>query len=82
MESESKTDKLLSKLAWGFSFFCVVGSICNVYKLWYSFLIWSICNVYFIFHNFMRKEYAQGTLFVVYLFISIWGLISWLEWFN
>jgi len=78
MEGESKRDKVLSKLAWFFSILCIVGSICNVYKLWYSFVIWSICNVYLIIHNYLRKEYAQGTLFFAYLVVSIWGLISWL----
>ena len=79
MEGNTERDKLLSKLAWVFSFFCVIGSICNVQKLWYSFLIWSVCNVYFIIHNFMRKEYAQGTLFIVYFILSVWGLISWVS---
>jgi len=77
MEGISKTDKILSRLAWGFSVLCVAGSICNVNKMWESYVLWSICNVYFIIHNFMRKEYAQGTLFVVYLILSIWGLIAW-----
>jgi len=78
MQTEkNKLNSILNKLSWFFVGLCIIGSIANICKLWWSFALWSVCNVYLIVHNYLRKEYAQAFLFFVYLIISLYGMISW-----
>ena len=72
-----RLNKVLERLAWFFVVICIIGSIANIYKMWWSFALWPTTNIYLCIHNYVRKEYAQSFLFFVYLVISVWGMVSW-----
>jgi len=77
-ENKRKVD-IFDKLSWIFTTLAVIGSLANIQKLWWCFVIWTICNVYFIIHNIIRREKALAVLFFIYLIISVWGMINWLS---
>ena len=55
----------------------MVGAILNAMKKKACFVIWIVTNFYLVFHNVMIKEYAQASLWGVYVVIAIYGLINW-----
>lgn len=55
----------------------IVGTIANIYKRQWCFLIWLCTNSYLIGHNLIRHDYPQATLFAVYVLLAVWGLARW-----
>ncbi len=56
---------------------CLVGTVANIYKKSWCFIVWTVTNVIWVVHNYMIEEYAQGSLFVIHAVLAIWGLIQW-----
>ena len=55
---------------------CLVGSIANIYKKRWCFVVWAVTNSIWVVYDFMIGEYAQGTLFVIHTILAVWGLIK------
>jgi nicotinamide riboside transporter PnuC len=57
----------------------ITGTVINVLKNPVCFILWCITNLYYVIHNLRAKNYQMALLFGVYLGLSVWGLISWLQ---
>jgi hypothetical protein len=55
----------------------IAGAMFNIFQKRIGFLIWILSNCGFVALNLIGKNYAQATLFFVYMSLSLWGLIKW-----
>lgn len=55
----------------------LAATVLNVRKDWRCFLIWTATNSYWAVYDAMNGLYAQATLFVAYLLLSLAGLWKW-----
>jgi nicotinamide riboside transporter PnuC len=55
----------------------LAGTILNVKKKRICFILWGISNAVWVVVDFQKGIPQQAILQVVYLLISIWGLIEW-----
>lgn len=62
---------------WLITIASIIGTVANIYKKWWCFLIWLITNTTWMVIDFNSHLYAQSALFLVYVALAIWGLISW-----
>ena len=55
----------------------LVGVILNIKKAKACFIIWAGTNLAWAIVDFKAGLTAQGTLFVVYFGLAIWGFVAW-----
>ncbi len=55
----------------------LIGTVLNVYKVRWCFLLWGIGNLTWAAIDFHKGIPQQGVLMLIYFGISIWGWISW-----
>lgn len=64
-------------LCWVCTVFAIIGAILNAKRKKACFIIWINTNLFLVVHNVMIQEYAQASLWGVYVGIAIYGLINW-----
>jgi len=55
----------------------VAGTIANIYKKWWCFILWGIANLAWCVYDIHIHEYSQAILWGVYFMLAVWGLYSW-----
>lgn len=55
----------------------IVGTVANIYKKRYCFVIWLGTNLTWMVYDFSIKSYAQAALFGVYAILAVHGLRCW-----
>ncbi len=69
----------MNPLHWVITALSITGVILNIQKSPLGFVIWIITNTSWMIIDWRKRIYAQAALFFVYLILSIYGLISWME---
>lgn len=62
---------------WAVTVASIIGTVANIYKKQWCFLIWLATNGIWMVVDFMAGMYAQAFLFAVYVCLAVWGLIKW-----
>ncbi|MFA7175560.1 MAG: nicotinamide mononucleotide transporter [Kiritimatiellia bacterium] len=62
---------------WAVTAASIIGTVANIYKKQWCFLIWLVTNGIWMTVDFMAGMYAQAFLFAVYVALAVWGLIKW-----
>jgi nicotinamide riboside transporter PnuC len=55
----------------------LIGTIANIYKKQWCFIIWLFTNSFWCVYDFLNGLYSQSLLFLVYTGLAVWGLIKW-----
>ncbi len=55
----------------------LVGSIANIYKKTWCYILWLFTNFAWIIYNYIIGSPSQMVLNIVYLGMTTWGLIEW-----
>ncbi|MFH1665898.1 MAG: nicotinamide mononucleotide transporter [Candidatus Omnitrophota bacterium] len=66
-------------MMWLLAGLSITGVILNVQKNPAGFALWMFTNACWAVIDFRKRLYAQSFLFVVYFFLALWGLFSWLR---
>ncbi|MDD4984352.1 MAG: nicotinamide mononucleotide transporter [Dehalococcoidales bacterium] len=66
-------------MTWLIALIAFAGVILNVYKRPACFALWIVSNTAWAIVDWEAGLYAQSCLFMLYLGISIWGLMKWLK---
>lgn len=64
-------------MTWIVAAIALCGNVLIILKSRWGFACWSVANVYLAAHNYLIGEYAQATLFAIYLGLAIWGFWTW-----
>lgn len=64
---------------WAVTGLAIVGTVLNVLKCPWCFVVWILTNALWGATNWRRGQYPQAVLFAVYLGLSVWGLAAWLR---
>lgn len=67
-----KREKLIEWIA---TFIAITGALLNAFLLKQGFYLWIVSNSLWIFLGFKRKMYGLALTFLVFLIISIIGII-------
>ncbi len=70
---------MIEHLMWIVTGASIVGTILNIKKMRACFYIWLVTNSLWCIYDFMVGSYAQSALFLVYVSLAVWGIISWKE---
>jgi len=62
---------------WFVTALSLCGNILVIKKSRNGFICWAVANIFLTIHNFSILEYAQGTLFFVYFWLAVWGILAW-----
>lgn len=68
---------MIANLMWIVTGASVIGTVLNIKKKQVCFVIWLCTNSLWCVYDFYLKAYAQSALFLVYMSLSIWGIIEW-----
>jgi hypothetical protein len=55
----------------------ITGTIANIYHKRWCFIIWLFTNSAWFLYDVYIGAYWQATLFLVYVWLAVWGLIEW-----
>jgi nicotinamide riboside transporter PnuC len=66
-------------MIWLLTALSLLGVVLNIKKNRWCFVLWAVTNFTWAVIDFQAGIPAQGVLFTVYFFLSIWGLIEWNE---
>jgi len=64
-------------LAWVFAALGLAGTLANIWKRPWCFLLWLPGNVGLAIHNAARQDWPQAALFAVYTGLAVWGWTKW-----
>jgi len=64
-------------ILWGVTLIALYGTWLNAQGKKNGFILWILSNTTFAIWNFMIGEYPQSFLFLCYLFLAVYGYISW-----
>ena len=68
---------IIDYIGWVITAVAIVGTIGNVYKKNWCFILWIVSNLYWMFIDITYGLYSQAFLFFVYFALSIFGLYKW-----
>ena len=66
-------------IVWGVTVAALLGTVLNICKRRESFALWIFTNGLFATHNILIREWAQASLFSVYVGLAVWGWFAWRE---
>jgi nicotinamide riboside transporter PnuC len=66
-------------LIWSLVSIALIGTVLNLRKDRRCFWFWSLSNAGLLAVNAKAGQWAQASLFSVYLLLALWGLVSWRE---
>jgi hypothetical protein len=64
-------------MTWWLVSIALVGTVLNVRQDRRGFLFWGVSDLGLAVVNAMVGQWAQATLFFIYLGLAIWGWLSW-----
>ncbi len=67
----------MTTLTWLLTILSLIGVILNTQQDRRCFYIWIVTNTSWAAVDFYKGIYAQATMFILYLCLSIWGLHKW-----
>lgn len=67
----------MTAFTWVLTVLSLVGVVLNTHQDRRCFYIWIVTNTSWAVVDFYKGIYAQAFMFVLYLFLSIWGLYKW-----
>jgi len=68
---------MIDLLMWLVVAMAFLGTILNIYKKPICFKIWAVTNALNAGYAYWIGSNQQGTLFVAYFLLAIWGIIKW-----
>jgi nicotinamide riboside transporter PnuC len=72
-----QNDTILSYVLWTTTAVALIGTVLNIKKNKYGFLLWIITNLIFAVANYFMGLPQQSLLFAVYFLLALWGWFSW-----
>lgn len=66
-------------LTWLLTILSVYGVVLNIQHNRKCFYVWTFTNASWAVVDFSVGLYAQGTLFVIYTGLAVWGILKWKE---
>jgi nicotinamide riboside transporter PnuC len=64
-------------LTWLLTILSLIGVVLNTHQDRRCFYIWIVTNTSWAAVDFYKGIYAQATMFILYLLLSVWGLYKW-----
>lgn len=68
---------MIDFLIWSFSLFNIFGTILNVKRNYWSFVIWTLCNIFWLFYDIFSHQHARVFVDAINLTTSTWGIFEW-----
>ena len=68
---------MIDQLMWVVTIASIIGTVANVYKKSWCFIVWASTNFMWVVYNIHKEIYAQAALWVVYFGLSVWGWCKW-----
>ena len=62
---------------WGIVVFSIVGTIANIKKKRWCFIVWLFTNSAWLAYSIMTEQYSRAILDAIYLCFAVHGLIQW-----
>jgi hypothetical protein len=62
---------------WLITLASIIGTVANIYKRRWCFWVWLFSNGSWFLIDLHAQLYSQAFLFLVYIGLSVWGLVSW-----
>ncbi|HRZ18556.1 MAG TPA: nicotinamide mononucleotide transporter [Methanofastidiosum sp.] len=70
---------MIEIINWIFVGIGMVGTVLNIFKNKWCFIIWGISNTAFIIINIYREIYSMALFFFIGLLTCFWGLYQWIK---
>ena len=67
---------MINFLIWSFSIFNIFGTILNVKRSYWSFVIWTLCNIFWLLYDIFSHQYARVLSDIINLTTSTWGIFE------
>ena len=55
----------------------IAGTIFNIKKLWFGFVLWIIANCIIIYATLINQMWGMFVLNIIYLFFNAYGIYAW-----
>ena len=68
---------MIDQLMWAVTTASIVGTIGNIYKKRWGFLVWAITNTAWVSYDIWKGAHAQATMMVVFTGLAAWGWFKW-----
>jgi len=68
---------MIEHLMWLVMILALIGTIANIYKLRWCFVVWFASNVLWTTYNLWHEHWAQAAQFAVYTGLTAWGWWQW-----
>ena len=68
---------MLENLTWLVAIASLIGAFLNARKNVKGFYIWVVTNLCWVAYDIYISQYAQAFLFLAYMGISIYGIVTW-----
>ena len=68
---------MMDKLMWVVMFGALAGTLANIYKLRWCFILWGVTNTLWTIYNCWYGHWALAAQFGVYAGLAVWGWCQW-----
>jgi len=55
----------------------LVGTVANVRKRWWGFLIWTVADAGWVAMNVWHRSWSEAALWATFTGLSAWGMVAW-----
>ena len=62
---------------WGIVVFSIIGTIANIKKQKWCFIVWLFTNGAWLFYSLITEQYSRAILDAIYLCLAVYGLYEW-----
>lgn len=62
---------------WIVTAICLIGTVLNVKKVQFCFVLWTIGNFLWLILDLYNKVYSRSLLDIIQLVLAIWGYVAW-----
>ena len=62
---------------WIVTTICLIGTVLNVKKIQFCFVLWTIGNFLWLILDLYNKVYSRSLLDIIQLVLAIWGYVAW-----
>jgi nicotinamide riboside transporter PnuC len=66
-------------MPWIATILSIIGTIANIYKKRYGFVLWIIADIIWIDIDYQAGLHEQAGLFLFFAILAMWGYIQWKE---
>lgn len=68
---------MIGSLMWGVTIASIIGTVANIYKLPWCFVVWLVTNSLWTAYDLYIGATAQAALGAVYVGLAAWGIHQW-----